>query len=506
MNRKALFSLNQLEKVEDFAKTLIHSGWEIIASRETEHRLLTQQLPVTDIAAFVGITERYPFPPTLHPKIEMALTGNDEPRIDLVYVIPYPRSSGNDVGGRTLLALAAKGNRIPVMDIKDMETVVEQISKSGCLDPIFHQHLIHKTNKLIARHYADLTSADDQSVALFFAHHYQLKNGENPYQVPSDLLSESEPISLSIPSFRKVAGESPCFTNIADADSILDTLCRLSEGFYKRFGKTPFMCIAAKHGNACGAAYHWNDPIQAIDQALFGNPRAVWGGEVIVNFAIDATSAESLFKSARRKEILGTENWMLDLILAPQFSPDALDILGKRTARKLLEHEGLFKPLLPETRWSYRMVRGGVLRQPPANYILNFEDTHPLLANISDVEAGTLLVAWAAAWSANVGGNEVAIAKDARLLGIGGGPSTVDAALTAVRRAHDCGHDLEGSYFAVDAFFPHIDAPEILVQNGIKCGIAPSGGINGGDIEEYFRRNGVNVVFLPEQYRGFCRH
>ena len=118
----------------------------------------------------------------------------------------------------------------------------------------------------------------------------------------------------------------------------------------------------------------------------------------------------------------------------------------------------------------------------------------------------SMVVAWAVAWHSNHGGNEVSLVKDYDLLAVGGGPSTVDAIATALQRANACGHDLAGSVFAADAFFPFTDAPEILAQAGCAYGIVPKGGKNFEMVKELFTRERIEVLFLPEEYRGFCRH
>ena len=96
MKKTALFSLYELDRVEDFARTLIGLGWEIIASKETVNILSKKGLAVTNIADFTGVSEEYGFPPTLHSKVEYYLTANDKrKRIDLVYIINYPLSINN---------------------------------------------------------------------------------------------------------------------------------------------------------------------------------------------------------------------------------------------------------------------------------------------------------------------------------------------------------------------------------------------------------------------------
>ena len=123
----ALFSLNDTTRAAEFAEQLISAGWKILASTETAKVLKNKKIPVLDIANFTNIKKNFKFPPTLHPKIESALTTNSKNSIDLVYILTYPNSKGADVGGHTVLALAAKGRRVPISNNKDMEKVVKII-------------------------------------------------------------------------------------------------------------------------------------------------------------------------------------------------------------------------------------------------------------------------------------------------------------------------------------------------------------------------------------------
>lgn len=504
--KRALFSLYTLERVEEFARDLCDMGWEIIASKETFEVLVKNGLPVTDIKKFTGIAEDYSFPPTLHPKIEAYLTSDCDQRIDLVYVIPYPLSAGNDVGGRTLLSLAAKGKRIPVMTVKDMDLVIRELKNEGNISDSVYRDLVNKANALVASHYDDLLVKRDLYDLIFGKFEYELKNGENPYQVPAGLFSLKNGDALSICNFKRLSADAPCFTNLADSDSILYTMCVSTVAFKMRYSKVPYICITAKHGNPCGMGISWKEPLLAVDKALFGNPRAVWGGEVVTNFEITEAIAMALFKSKKREELFGDALWMLDLILAPIFAKEAVNLLGRRNNRKLLENKALLTPDISLSEYVYRFVRGGFLRQPPNNFVLDFSKVNLIGEKMEENTIDTLVIAWAVAWSSNHGGNEVAIAKESQLLSAGGGPSTVDAALTAVSRGRDYGHDLSGAVFAANAFFPFTDAPEILVEAGLKTGLVPRGGKQKSAVEDFFLKKGLNMVYLDERYRGFCRH
>ena len=507
MKKTALFSLFTLEKVEKFARNLIKAGWDIIASRETVEYLSRKGIAVTDIADFTGVRENYGFPPTLHPKVEHYVTSTKgKKRIDLVYVINYPLSVGNDIGGRTLLALAAKGRRIPVMSVADMEMVVNELKKYGKLSENLHLQLLDKTNAQISSHFFDLVKERKSFEAIFGEFKYPLKNGENPYQIPAELFSTHNSDNLSLSNFKQISGESPCFTNLADSDSIIQTLSLCGEAFRKHYKKVPYICIAAKHGNPCGMAVDWNDPAVAIKNALFGNPRAIWGGEVITNFKIDERNAKLLIRSKKRKELIGDYAWMLDIVIAPCFTRKAIDILGKRRQRKLFENPELFFPFVTQLRWSYRFVRGGFLRQPPHNYILNLKDADFIGEELEGCSIDSLIIAWATAYSSNLGGNEIAIAKDRSLISCGGGSATIDAVQSAIFKAKNLGHSLHGGVFAADSFFPFIDAPQLLAEAGITAGVVPSGGKAIKDVKTFFEDNHISIFYLPEQFRGFCRH
>ncbi|MBF0504458.1 MAG: hypothetical protein HQL14_05070 [Candidatus Omnitrophica bacterium] len=508
MKQRALFSIFNTDHAVIFAKRLIEAGWEIIASKETVSLLRHEGLPVLDIDDFTEVKSEYGFPGTFHPKVEAALTLSTQEHIELVYVVPYPMAHGNDVGGRTLLALAAKGGRIAVMSIEDMEKVVSQITTQGHVDPVFRQELIGKTFFEMARHYGILAAEKEGFDFKAGEFAFELKNGENPYQTPAKafVLPAESNDTLSLLNFTRISGESPCFTNLADADCLLQTLSLAAEAYRKNTPGVPYLCVVAKHGNPCGFGASRTSPVDAISRALFGNPRSVWGGEMVVNFNVDSSLAEFILKSERREKLLGDAAWMLDIVLAPFFSLQAVEVLGKRSSRKLMQNPALVDPFLKKTKYDYRFIRGGFLRQPPANYCLDIKEAQHEGDSLSSTDLDTLIIAWATAFSSNHGGNEVALAKDGALLGAGGGPSTFEAAKVAVLRSHECGHDTNKSIFSADAFFPFIDAVSVLCQAGTVLGVVPSGGKREIEVRSYFKEKKVTVFYLPQQYRGFCRH
>ena len=505
MGKAALISTSEPEKIMNQCRRLVKLGWRLIATRETVAVIQKENIPIEDVKSFVGVGYEYGIPPTLHPKIEQALTEHCEDAIDLVFDVPYPLAQGNDVGGRTLLALGAKGRRLVINNHEDLDQVVELLEHNSTLPDDIRDELIAKATFEITEHYLTLSKKHSkQYEGLLGRHKMVCREGENPYQAPCDLFATDTEEPTGISQFRQLSGEPMCFTNMADMDSIVITIEKLKQAFLLNHGKLPHIVVAAKHGNPCGVGIDWLSKDEAINKALWGNPQAIWGGEVVCNFEIDDKSGQTLFKSQERGRRYGSPEWMLDVIIAPGFSTAAVSTLGKRKQRKLMSNPALGRPLASSNRWHYRFVQGGYLREPAADYIPKLDDLDWTVS--SSIDADSLLIAWATSYTSFHGGNEVSIARDSMLIGVGGGPSTTMAAQHAVQCAKSGNHKIEGAVFCADAFFPFTDAPEIMVSAGCKGGITPAGGKNHDVVSKYFKDSSIRVGFIPEQYRGFCRH
>ena len=89
-HRIALFSLNEPSDGLEFAPRLLDLGWKIVTTQNVALRFAESGIQTEEVSRFLGIQESYPFPPTLHPKIELALTTITTTTIDLVFDITYP--------------------------------------------------------------------------------------------------------------------------------------------------------------------------------------------------------------------------------------------------------------------------------------------------------------------------------------------------------------------------------------------------------------------------------
>ena len=156
-------------------------------------------------------------------------------------------------------------------------------------------------------------------------------------------------------------------------------------------------------------------------------------------------AAKILIKSSGRKKLLGDSHWLLDVIVAPFFSNKALELLTKRKNRKIFSNTNLQNNSLRLSKWSYRHVRGGFIKQPHSDYILSKKNISLNTKSLTNHVFNDMLIAWAASFTSFHGGNEVAIAKNGSLLTCAGGPSTVQAVSSAVQRINEMGHDTKNS-------------------------------------------------------------
>lgn len=337
-----------------------------------------------------------------------------------------------------------------------------------------------------------------------------LAYGENRCQSPAFLIPTDDADPLAMHRYVVVSGE-PSYISIADGDQIQEVLCLLATAFRAWKGNVPHIAVAGKHGNPCGLGVDWHDPQIATLKALRGDTIAVMGGEVITNFPITDDLAKTLHEA--NEELDGRRFWGLDIIFAPHFSEGAVELLGKKDKRRLMQNPALIQPNLPTNEIAERPVRGGKLTQNRSPFVLSANVSAEALSQIiSDQKYTDILIAWAACWRAS--SNTVALAKDGMLIGLGCGQQDRIACVElCLRRAQRSGHDVKGSFFASDAFFPYAtgtaavkEGPELLVEAGCSGGVVPADGKKLDDVRNYFHTNDLFVIFVHKDNRGFSKH
>ena len=384
----------------------------------------------------------------------------------------------------------------------------------------------------------------------------ELAYGENKSQSPAHLLpgTSSDPLAMS--KFQVISGD-PSHIAVADGDQIVHILRFLAEAFRRNNGQAPYIVVAGKHANPCGIAIDWDDPVIAVRKALCGNKVAIMGGEVVTNFPIDDQLGLELYQQPPEMCQGEEKKWGLDLVLAPSFSSETVELLGKKEKRRLLANPALVDAPFPKKEWMLKHLYNGddVLRQRFQNFVLTKESIiHWTSEPLRGADFDSLLIAWVATWNAT--SNTVGLAKNRMLIGLGcGQQDRIECVRLGVDRAIRSEHETANSVFASDAFFPFAsnerpeltdaqlhrwtallnnarnqnqlpdhrfsyawqvskeimamdnrEGPEILVWAGCKGGVVPADGNRLEEVKEYFEENHLSVGFVDPANRGFSKH
>ncbi len=289
---------------------------------------------------------------------------------------------------------------------------------------------------------------------------YHLRYGENPHQKG---IFYGNPDKL----FDKYHGKEISYNNLLDIESVLGLIDEFSEP----------TCVIVKHNNACGVATRSN-PRDAWKDALACDPVSAYGGVVAINSPIDELSASEIDKT------------FVEIIIAPEFSDKALEILKQKKNRIILKRKMAYR-----TNYVYRSMLGGVLWQEKDNAIETEADMKPVTKWIPDQDQLADLV-FANKIVKHSKSNAIVIAKNRQLYASGiGQTSRVDALKQAIDKARNFGFVLDGSVLASDAYFPFADSVEIAHKAGIKAIVEPGGSIRDKDSIDYCASNGIALVF-----------
>ncbi|OGI65839.1 hypothetical protein A3A95_01225 [Candidatus Nomurabacteria bacterium RIFCSPLOWO2_01_FULL_39_18] len=528
--KTALISVYDKTGIADFAKELVALGWKIISSGGTAKYLSDVGIEVTDIAEITGmkpiLSHRVL---TLHPKIHGGLLAlntpehleelkkNEIPWIDMVCVDLYPLEEEinnpsatkesviekTDMGGVALIRSSAKGRRITICDKEDRAKTIEWLKNGEPNREEFINNLSAKAEALAAWYCSISGKYLSQGVheGIFGEKVLACAYGENAYQkpasfykIPRGTLGKKDQLTIS--DWVLIAGSPLSYNNICDLDRMLQTMTHIGAGFEKNFNKVPDVVIGAKHGNACGAGVG-ESGLDAVDKMLSGDLHAIFGGCVMLNFPVDEKIAEELIH-----KFAGDGRRLLDLVAAPSFTPEAIEILARKKGKcRILVNKNIKKAGLDSLDRSprFRYVRGGFLTQPNYTFV---PDMSKCLFDTKIIK--DIILAWAVGCTSN--SNTVTLVKDGKLLGNGvGQQDRVGAANLAILRAGD--KDLTGAVAYSDSFFPFPDAPEVLINKGIKTIFSTSGSINDEKIVELCKAKGVNLIMLPDsEARGFYQH
>ncbi len=498
-----------------FARGLADAGVEIYSTGGTRRHLESDGIQVHDVSQYTGFPEMMGGRlKTLHPKIHGGiLCRHDNPddmnalaqhgiltfELVVVNLYPFEATVGRggvteaeaieqiDIGGPTLVRAAAKNYAFTTVatDPQQYSSILDQVAAHGATT-------LELRKKLAGEAFA-YTAGYDQAVADYFAGQAAegpfpgamcvrltrkavLRYGENPHQLAA-LYVKPEPEAASVVWAMQLHGKELSYNNLLDLDSALSIVRMLSD---------PAAAVI-KHNNPCGAAMSSVLSI-ALRRAMAGDPLSAFGSVLGLNRVVDEESADMLTEPGL----------FVEAIVAPDFRPEALEILTTRPSFKanlrLLKVGDLDRH---QDRFVYRCIEGGVLMQE-ADVLADPEDDWQVVtdAKPSGEQMTDLRFAWEIV--RHVKSNAVVLCKNRMLLGAGAGQmSRVDSVEIAVRKAAD---RAAGCVMASDAFFPFPDSIERAAAAGVAAVIQPGGSKKDEEVVAACNEHGLPMIFTGRRH------
>lgn len=406
-----------------------------------------------------------------------------------------------DIGGPSMLRSASKNfeSVAVVSDPKDYPAIIEELKKNkGSLSNELRRSLAVKAfrhtsayDREISR-YLSMQSPPSSPLpakagggrrwgeelpAVFdevFERSEILRYGENSHQRAALYKRVGESSRFSFEQFQ---GKELSYNNILDFESAVDIL---------REFKEPAACVV-KHNNPSGISADPKISV-ALAQAIAGDPVSAFGGIVGINETCDAHLAQLVFEKLPFFEVM----------IAPQYTKDALNIFKSRKNLRLIQIEGLYD-IEP---YDFRVAKSGLLLQDRDRPI--WEHEVKLKKNLRWVtekklgpkEVGDLIFAWKCAKV--VRSNAIVLTKGKQTVGIGCGQmSRVDSVKLACMKA---GERTRGSILASDGFFPMADSIEVAREYGIRAIIQPGGSIRDQEVIDACNNLGIAMVLTGERH------
>lgn len=508
--RKALISVSDKSGIVDFAKGLVDAGVELISTGGTKTLLEQNGVPVTGISDVTGFPEILDGRvKTLHPAVHsglLAVRDSQEHQqqmqelglgyIDLVVVNLYPFQQtvakpdvsyeeaieNIDIGGPTMLRSAAKNHAFVtvVVDSGDYAEVLQQIQAEGDTTLETRKRLAAKVfrhtaayDSLISQYLSTQTGETmPERYTVTYEKVQELRYGENPHQQAAFY---REPLASAgnISTAEQLHGKELSYNNINDANAALQIVKEFSEP----------AVVAVKHMNPCGVGI--GSSIEAAYQKAYeADPTSIFGGIIAANRTIDEPTASKMSQI------------FLEIIMAPDFTEEALAILQKKKNIRLLrlgddlaDSEQLADG---DERRVITSVEGGMLVQTADRRQLDASELKVVTKREpSEAELKQLMFAWKVV--KHVKSNAIVLATDDMTIGVGAGQmNRVGAAKIAIEQA---GAKAKGSVLASDAFFPMGDTVQLAAKAGITAIIQPGGSIKDEESIQAADEAGIAMVF-----------
>lgn len=506
---RALLSVSDKTGVVDFARVLHAAGYELVSTGGTAAALAEAGLPVMQVSEVTGSPEMLDGRvKTLHPKIHGGLLARrelDDHRrqmdeygitgIDILVSNLYPfeatvKQQGLteqdvveqiDIGGPAMVRAAAKNfaNVVVVTDPTDYAAVGVALNEKSVTDEL-RRGLAAKAfghvstyDGLVAEYLRGSATPFPAELSVSMRLAKTPKYGENSHQsagaytrlragVPAPGLLNAESIK----------GDELSFNNYLDADAAWNAAQLFAE---------PTVAII-KHTVPCGLATR-DTLAEAYLAAYEGDTVSAYGGIVALNRTVDLETAQHMRKLK------------LDIILAPEYEPDALEILMKKKATRILRMPNRDGDRVPEL--DIRPISGGLLVQQP-----DIETEQPSAWQVVTQKNPTAeeMADFDYAWRVipQIKSNAIVFVKNRAIVGLGAGqPNRLESVALAARKA---GENAVGAVMASDAFFPFSDGIEAAIAAGITAVIQPGGSMRDEDVISAANDAGISMVFTGRRH------
>ncbi|HZD59636.1 MAG TPA: bifunctional phosphoribosylaminoimidazolecarboxamide formyltransferase/IMP cyclohydrolase [Anaerolineae bacterium] len=506
--KRAVISVSDKTGITEFARGLTSFGVEILSTGGTAKALRDAGIDVVEVSEYTGFPEMMEGRlKTLHPKILGGILADRRKEehmrqieeagigpIDLVCVNLYPFAAtiakpdvtldeaieNIDIGGPTMIRAAAK-NFEGVTVVVDASWYARLIDEMQANDGAISRD----TRFTLCREAFKHTAQYDSTIAQYlsgkeefpevltytFEKIMNTRYGENPHQKAAYYRQAGAP-SDALVNYQQIHGKELSYNNILDMDSAWGLVTEFAEP----------ACAIIKHNNPCGCAIGL-DLADAYQKAYETDTASAYGGIVALNQMVDNATAEKIAQI------------FIEVVIAPGFSQEALDILTKKANIRLIDSGGV-------TRKSYfdhdmRRVDGGILLQ-------EFDNIEESAANwrvVSEAQPTEgqwkdMVFAWKVA--KHVKSNAIIYVKDQATMGVGAGQmSRVDSTWLG---AHKGGDRVKGSVVASDAFFPFRDGLDAAVEAGATCIVEPGGSIHDDEVIAAANEHGIPLVFTGKRH------
>ncbi|MGB0778551.1 MAG: bifunctional phosphoribosylaminoimidazolecarboxamide formyltransferase/IMP cyclohydrolase [Flavobacteriaceae bacterium] len=490
----ALISVFDKQGLAPVVETLHRQGVHLYSTGGTEKFIRDMGVPVTAVEDLTG----YPSilggrVKTLHPKVFGGILNRKEntndqkeianyeiPQLDLVIVDLYPfeatvAAGGTqeeiiekiDIGGIALIRAAAKNFKdvVCVAHREDYNPLVELLDQQEGATTLSQRQQFAAKAFHVSSNYDtaifNYFNTEEGYLKLSMDTPKTLRYGENPHQ-KGEFFGPLEDL------LEQLHGKALSYNNLLDVDAAVQLMLEFKN-------EAPTFAIL-KHNNTCGLATRETLEVAYTD-ALAGDPISAFGGVLIANTTLDAATAKAIHEL------------FCEVVIAPEFSPEALEILQQKKNRILLKQNNL-----PLPSSNLRSCLNGVLVQDKdsitdqAENLKTVTQLAPSTTEIDDLLFSSKICK-------HTKSNTIVLAKNKQLLASGTGQtSRVDALQQAIDKAKKFKFDLQGAVMASDAFFPFPDCVAIAHQAGVNAVIQPGGSIKDQDSIDYCDKNKMKMV------------